>query len=801
VVINMTSDQKTPDQIKPDQPVGGAETSDVGRGWLIDFARAVDGWLWETDEHLRFTYMSSNVEELTGVPNVWHYGKTREELGAPDIPEEEWQEHLATMRRREPFRKFVYRRRGPDKDAWLRSDGFPVFDADGTFKGYRGVGRFVTPEVEAQQEAQRTQQLLSVAIDQMDESFALWDEDDRLVLVNNRFREINEAVMHICQPGAKCEDYLRATVEAGLVPSAIGHETEWLEARMKIHLEPGQPMEISRQDGRWFLVGEHHIPGVGTASIATDITAQKKAEITVLESEQRFRDIADVSTDWYWETDAEHKYSFFSDRLEEITGIQIQDVIGKKPSEVVSPFFRELPEWQDHLQDMADHCPFKAFEYPYTKNDGTVGWTRVNGNPMFDAAGNFTGYRGAATEVSEIHKIAEEMVASRERAEAANKAKTEFLSSISHELRTPMNSILGFSQLMADDPDAPLNEDQADSLQQILTSGQHLLRLINELLDLAQIESGRMVIESETISLDGLLENCLVGTSTLAENQGITVTSESSEGLLVRADETRLRQVLLNLLSNAIKYNRPDGSVTVRTEQRSSHCRISVIDTGEGFAEEDITKLFEPFNRLGWENSETEGTGIGLTICKRLIEAMHGSIGCNSIQGAGTTFWIDVPLDRHKIIRGPYDPEKSAEAELAKASTATDNNSTILYIEDNKANVVLMQQVIKRMEGASLLIAETAEAGLTVAAEQHPDVVVMDINLPGMDGFEALKVMQTRNATRDIPVVALSADAMPHQIEKGRQVGFVAYLTKPLDIPRFQMVLQDLLQDKPGGTT
>jgi PAS domain S-box-containing protein len=770
-----------------------SDPSDIERDRLIDFARAIDGWLWETDENFRFTYMSENVEELAGNPASWHYGKTREEIGTPDIPHEEWLEHLATMQRHEPFREFVYRRKGRNKTEWLRSDGFPIFDEDGNFTGYRGVGRFVTPEVEAQLDATRSQHLLSVAIDHIDESFALWDDEDKLLVFNKKFREVNSGVAEYCKPGVKSEDYYRATVWAGLVPSAVGFEEEWLRNRMVHHLNPGPPMEVERQDGRWFLINEHKIPDVGTVSIATDITEKKNSEIAVQKSEQRFRDIADVSTDWYWETDAENRYTFISDSMEENTGVSSSKVLDKKRTEIVSRQFEDSPEWKKHLEDLKHHKSFKNLEYPYVKPDGTSGWTRVNGKSVFDAKGNFTGYRGAGSEISELHRIAEEMIAARERAESANKAKTDFLSSISHELRTPMNSILGFSQLMADDPEQPLSEDQADSLNQILTSGHHLLQLINEMLDLAQIESGHMVVHSEAVSFKNVLDGCLIGVSTLAESYKVDVRAEASEDILLRADEVRFRQIMLNLLSNAIKYNRPSGKVTIKTALRGSMCRIYVADTGPGLAEEDATQVFEPFNRLGWENSETEGTGIGLAICKRLIEAMSGNIGYTSEINEGTTFWIDIPLDRHRIIRSQPASATVIDKPATPQSPPPQKGFKLLYVEDNKANVKLMQQVIKRLNDAQLLVAETAEAGLEQVAEFQPDIIVMDINLPGMDGFDALEALKTNPVTREIPVIALSADAMPHQVAKGQQVGFEAYLTKPLDILKFQAVLEDLL--------
>ena len=374
-------------------------------------------------------------------------------------------------------------------------------------------------------------------------------------------------------------------------------------------------------------------------------------------------------------------------------------------------------------------------------------------------------------------------------AEKANRAKTDFLSSMSHELRTPLNAILGFAQLMESGAPSP-TPLQKRSLDQILKAGWYLLELINEILDLALIESGKVVLSREPVSLIEVMLECRAMIEPQAQQRGITMTFPNFDvSYFVKADRTRLKQVLINLLFNAIKYNKPDGRVAVECiVQSPDSIRICVRDTGAGLTPEQIALLFQPFNRLGKENSSEEGTGIGLVVTKRLVELMSGVIGVESTVGVGSLFWIELNLSQ-----GPQlvarEPEPVSAAQVAHDMPLR----TLLYVEDNPANLELVEQLIARRPDLRLLCAADGNLGIEFARAYQPAVILMDINLPGISGIEAMKILRADPFTAHIPIVALSANAVPRDIEKSLEAGFSNYLTKPIKVNEFMAALDAAL--------
>ena len=376
-------------------------------------------------------------------------------------------------------------------------------------------------------------------------------------------------------------------------------------------------------------------------------------------------------------------------------------------------------------------------------------------------------------------------------AEKANLAKSDFLSSMSHELRSPLNAILGFAQLM--DSGTPLpTPSQKESIDQILHAGWYLLELINEILDLSLIESGKLSLSSEPMSLTEVLDDCHSMIEPQARNSGIrlTFTTATCE-LFVHADRTRVKQVLINLLSNAIKYNNTGGAVEVVSEARTTgRIRVSFRDTGRGLSGEEIAQLFQPFNRLGQEAGPEEGTGIGLVVSKRLVELMGGSIGVESEVGVGSVFWIELnaaaphQLDA-EILHDQRDPEHHAIQPVIRH---------LLYVEDNTANMRLVERLVERRSDIRLLGANTGLRGVEIARESIPDIILMDINLPGLNGFDAMRILAADPRTARIPVVAISANAMPHDVTRGLQAGFFRYLTKPIKVQEFMDTLDAALK-------
>ncbi len=395
-------------------------------------------------------------------------------------------------------------------------------------------------------------------------------------------------------------------------------------------------------------------------------------------------------------------------------------------------------------------------------------------------------------------KLAEKkLILAKEEAEKANLAKSRFLSSMSHELRTPLNAILGFSQLLQLDPKA-MTPVQVENINRISNSGKHLLTLINEILDLASIESGHVSMSIESLEIGPLLDDVMLLTSPLAEEQNIQVNYTKSEisNLTILADRTRLKQVILNLISNAIKYNKKNGSIEVGLEKVfDNYLRISVSDTGNGIPDDKLAGVFEAFNRLGVIHEGIEGTGIGLSISKNLIGLMKGRIDFETALGEGSCFYIELPLcQAHQNL---HDRESASQQVFQSALSQTDTKLfIILYVEDNPANLEMVKQCLMTRENTTLLSAPDGPLGIESAINHQPDLILMDINLPGMDGIDAFKILKNNPKTSSIPVIAISANAMKNDIKKAMTAGFTDYIVKPIDIPIFLDTIDRMMSKK-----
>jgi signal transduction histidine kinase/ActR/RegA family two-component response regulator len=380
-------------------------------------------------------------------------------------------------------------------------------------------------------------------------------------------------------------------------------------------------------------------------------------------------------------------------------------------------------------------------------------------------------------------------------ARSANQAKSAFLSSMSHELRTPLNAILGFAQILTSDALPSTLEQKKEFAHHILKSGRHLLTLINEILDLAKVESGTVSLSMEPVGLCDMLAECQGMIAPLAAERGIRVLFPAACEAMVMADRTRLKQVLLNLLSNAVKYNREGGAVVLDcTQAAPGRMRLAVQDTGLGLRPDQVDALFQPFNRLGQENGPQEGSGIGLVVTRKLVELMGGTIGVTSSPGVGSVFWIELQAAAPPALASP---EREAPAPAPAVSAEHDAAPRLLlYVEDNPANLKLVEELIGFRPDLRLLAASDGPRGLALARAELPEVILMDINLNGMSGFDVLRALRHDPRTAGIPVIALTANAMPRDVERGLAAGFAHYLTKPVDVDKFTAAIDAALAQR-----
>ncbi|HEY8696689.1 MAG TPA: ATP-binding protein [Rhizomicrobium sp.] len=484
--------------------------------------------------------------------------------------------------------------------------------------------------------------------------------------------------------------------------------------------------------------------------------------------------------------DREGRVASWNAGARRIKGYEGQEIIGQHKSCFYTQEDIDLHKPERMLAEalIVGRCEDNGWR---VRKDGSRFWANVVVTAIRDSTGNLRGYATVARDMTERRRVEAELNEAKAAAEAANQAKSEFLSNMSHELRTPLNAILGFAQLMKSDVPAPTPTQKA-SIDQILQAGWFLLELINEVLDLSLIDSGKVSLSPEPVSLGEVLADCQAMMKPLAQKRGIAMTFPTfGAPCFALVDRTRLRQVLVNLLSNAIKYNRPSGSIIVKCAARPpGRVRLSVIDTGMGLAPEMLAQLFQPFNRLGQEAGLEQGTGIGLVVTKRLVEIMNGTIGVESKFGAGTEFWIELigaeppQLDSAKI-------ESATHFQIRAEHSAP--LRTVLYVEDNPANVTLVEMIIARRPDLRLLTAGSGDLGVELARAHLPDAILMDINLPGISGVKALSVLRKDSATAQIPVIAVTANAGQRDIEKGLEAGFFRYLTKPIKVNELMITL------------
>lgn len=529
----------------------------------------------------------------------------------------------------------------------------------------------------------------------------------------------------------------------------------------------------------------------------TDITDYKRAQKALAASEERLRFFMQ-NMDESAVVIADGKIIDLTDETLAMYRMTREQVFNKSPLEFVAPDSREA------VAALIAQGFTEPYEATMLRADGTTFPAIVRGRSRVLA-----GRPVRLTTVIDITRqkaVEEELRAAKAEAEKANRAKSDFLSAMSHELRTPLNAILGFAQMLEFPSMEPLTSQQADCVQEIRRGGRHLLELINDILELSKIESGQVPISIEPVAIPEVVDGCLALTRPMAEKRGIRLVSSQPDTLLepdmeaalgtlappkgpaVFADRTRLKQVLTNLIVNAIKYNRPNGTVDIDIRPLANgKVRISVKDSGPGIHPDKLPELFQPFNRLGAERTEVEGTGIGLALSKKLVELMDGEIGVESRFGQGCTFWVD--LQRCSL---PTDLPFSVRPAVASPALPK-IEATMLYVEDNPANIRLMEYIAGSVQGLRLLTAHTGQLGIELAQVHDIDVVVLDMQLPDLSGIQVIQGLRALPGWGEVPVMALSASSTEAEVRRALNVGFFKYLSKPIKISEFLGALTEAL--------
>ncbi len=552
-------------------------------------------------------------------------------------------------------------------------------------------------------------------------------------------------------------------------------------------LEPGQRLEhrVLAHDGSYRVL-ESSFRNLfvdqkinGLLLTARDITAKREADALM----RKLQLVIEQSPNSVVITDKNGIIEYVNPQFELVTGHHKTEVLGQNPR-ILNSGITPHKTYEEMWKAISQGKVWQG-EFANRKKSGEIYYENVVIAPLKNEYDEITHYVAMKENITELKKA-------RELADASNKAKSEFLSRMSHELRTPLNAINGFSKLLLGSK-APLSPRQQEQALQINTAGHHLLNLINEILDLSRIESGRLTLSLDTIlPMDGLA-SCLSLVESLAYNNQITLHVDDSVHKMppLKADLTRFKQVILNLLTNAIKYNKTGGSVTITASEVDSMVDIKVTDTGIGIPVEKQQDIFVPFARLGQDNTTIEGTGIGMTITKQLVELMHGTVGFESAVGQGSTFWVKLPVAEFTESSSPGLAKTGDGSDLSFSPEST--AATLLYIDDNAGDIARMREIITQLPQFTLVVRKTAEKGIQAVVMLKPDIILLALDLPEMSGIDAFIALRDNEKTKAIPAIALSSIALPETTSRCHELGFYDCLAKPVDPKILQSVLTSAL--------
>jgi len=738
------------------------------------------------DRNHRLTYHSENLVQQSPYPESHEIGTSYEELlrerfrngkfeGMPDN-EDEFVRQQLSQRNSPSGQTMTYRR---SDGGWELVRTRPMANG-GMVNIYTDISELKA----AEHRAHMAEAMLNEVVRATNDVWSIWDEDERLIM-HTAGPGAAPLMPDVFQVGTTVETLMRRQVENGVIVEARGREEEyvqeWLADRRK---SDGMTRVFHTPDGRRFLYRNRLTRSGGAVAVLSDISVLKEAEERSARAELRLRNAVDRIADGFRLWDAQDRLVLYNRSFKqqsntpEATEIGITYEATLRAAVARGSIASARGREELYIQERLDwHRRADGRPYQMRRTDGR--WFEVR-EYRTDEGG--TVYLRA--DITERKQREQELSSARDAAEQASRAKSEFLSRMSHDLRTPLNAVLGFSQLLLMERGREaLTRQQHEAVTTIERTGRHLLGLVEDILDLSRIENRALELATEPLSLVALCSEVLTLVQPLAEKRGVTIRHDliRPTSPQVLGDHKRVIQVLTNLVSNAIKYGGTGGNVVIGAERQDDGLvHISVTDFGPGIPTELHGQLFQPFNRIGQEGA-TEGTGIGLTIAKGLVERMGGTIGFKSTPGEGTTFWFTLPAAAAPVL--PVDSPAEDGAQIVQVrSLGQVGPATVLYVEDTPENRTLVRRLLGRFANIRYLEAETGEVGLEVARRELPDIVLMDMRLPGISGIEALRVLRSDPLTRSMTVIGLTGAAMPHEAAEIRQAGFDGYITKPFRI-------------------
>lgn len=671
---------------------------------------------------------------------------------------------------------------------WTRSRAVPLLDADGAIVEWIGTASDVTETRRAQQTLIESEARYRDLFNSMDQGYCIIEMifDDTGKAVDYRFLEVNPVFAQLTG--------MENAVGRCMREFAPEHEEHWFNNYGKVALT-GKAVRFVHDakslGDPWFDVYAQKVGGPDSRKVAvlfTNITERRRADEALRATEEQFRATFEVAAIGIVHIGLDHRWLRVNPAMCSLTGYGVDELVAMAFTELTHP--DDLAADLLQVQRLLDgEISSYKMEKRFVHRSGRDVWVNATTSLLRDADGQPQYFIGALEDITARKRIKADLVAALTVAEDANHAKSDFLSSMSHELRSPLNAVLGFAQLLQSGKPPPTSLQQ-ESVEEILKAGWYLLDLIDEILDLSLIESGRLSCELAPVPLAAVLDDCRAMLEGQAAARGIRVSlPQLDDDCIVNVDRSRLMQVFINILSNAIKYNREGGTVQVHCEAvAQGRMCIRIEDSGVGLSAEQLGHVFQPFERLGQEAGVIEGTGIGLALSKRLVELMGGRIGVHSVVGQGSVFWVELDAPGAQVSASASPPARSVATApvtvaVAPQPTATGRRPcTVLCVEDNAANQLLVQRLLAARSDVRLVLAGDGLLGVQLAHSIQPDVVLMDINLPGLSGLEAMSRLAADPATAHIPVIAVSARAMQHDIDKGLHAGFFRCLTKPITL-------------------